>query len=494
LLRSGAHPFCLHRHEFFETFALGTVRVVSVKVLLALSMLVALTGAAPLTVTEMHADLAYLHEKILSQDSNPFLYISSADFERLYHEVDREVDRPLERIEFYRRAARLAASLKDGHTLVDPIIGDFRDYAVSGGVFPLEVAFLGDRLYITVNDSGDPHLKPGTEITGIDGKNVRAIVADYRGLINDVHPLYDVYARLFRELYWLDYGAPQRFAIEYRSQDGATGSVTVPAHVYPASAFHSYQPAGVPYSFRVLPSNVGLLTINSFQPTDGFDAFLERTFATLEAQQVDSLVIDVRKNGGGSGRLAEEVVSYLTDRPYKLIGAFYVKVTDDLKALYREGTTHTDEDTKRIVMNNPSGTLVNALKDSGPIVVTPPRRDHVFHGSVYLLTANNTFSAAAMFAAYIKCNALGTIVGASPGQSTNFVADAVPFTMPNSGLTFNVSFSEIHMPCDQSYVDGIQPDIAVTPSPESIAAGKDAVLDFTLHCIAIQRRPAKPRR
>jgi hypothetical protein len=449
--------------------------------------LATLTGAAPLTETQMHADLAYLHAKILSQDSNPFLYTSSANFERLYEELDREVDRPLDRIEFYRRAARLASSLQDGHTLVDPLIGDFQTYAVDGAVFPLEVAFLGDRLYVTANDTGDPQLEPGTEITSINGKNVAAIVDDYRGLINDVHPLYDVYARLFRELYWLSYGAPQRFEIGYHTNDGATGRVTVPAHVYPASGFHSYQPAGQPYAFRILPSNVGLLTINSFQPADGFDAFLDNTFATLQAKHIDSLIIDVRKNGGGSGRLAQEVVSYLTDQPYKQIGAFYVKVTDDLKALYREGTTHTDADTKRIVMNNPSGTLVNALKESGPIVVTPPRRDHVFRGSVYLLTANNTFSAAAMFAAYIKCNALGTVVGTPPGQSTNFVADAVPFTMPNSGLTFDVSFSEIHMPCDQSYYDGIQPDIVVTSSPESLALGKDVVLDLTLARIATQR-------
>jgi C-terminal processing protease CtpA/Prc len=108
---------------------------------------------------------------------------------------------------------------------------------------------------------------------------------------------------------------------------------------------------------------------------------------------------------------------------------------------------------------------------------------------VYLLTANNTFSAAAMFAAYIKCNGLGTVVGVSPGQTTNFVADAVPYTMPNSGLTFDVSFSEIHMPCEQSYYDGIQPDIAATPSPDSIATGKDAVLDLTLQHIANGPKP-----
>jgi C-terminal processing protease CtpA/Prc len=116
-------------------------------------------------------------------------------------------------------------------------------------------------------------------------------------------------------------------------------------------------------------------------------------------------------------------------------------------------------------------------------MITPPHRDHVFRGPVYVLTANNTFSAAAMFTAYIKCNRLGKIVGEEPGQSTNFVADAVPFTMPNSGLGFEVSFSEIHMACEQSYYHGIQPDHPFSASRASIAEGKDAVLDFTLGLI-----------
>jgi C-terminal processing protease CtpA/Prc len=301
-----------------------------------------------------------------------------------------------------------------------------------------------------------------------------------------VHPLYDVYARLFRELFWLRYGAVERFVVEYR-QEGQSkfGTVDVPAHVFAENEFHSYLPAGQSFAFKMLPgTGAGLLTINSFAPSAEFDTFLEQSFATLETQHAPALIIDVRRNGGGSGRLAQQVVSYLTDRPYKQIGAFYVKVTDDLKALYAKGTTHTDEDTRRIVMDNPSGALVDGLKDSGPVVITPPHRDHVFRGKVYVLTANNTFSAAAMFTAYVKCNQLGKTVGEEPGQTTNFVADAVPFTMPNSGLSFGVSFSEIHMTCEQSYYRGIQPDYPVTASRADIAQGKDVVLDYTANLIA----------
>ncbi len=432
-----------------------------------------------LTPAQMHGDLAYLRDKIVVQDSNPWLYTSKADFDRLYSRLDGQLNRPMNRLDFYRHAARLAASLRDGHTLVDPLIGDFQAYAQTGGVLPVEVSFIDGRLYVAANASGDNHLKSGVEITAINGRSIAAIVGDYRGLINDVHPLYDIYARLFREMYWMSYGAPPTFRIAWR--DGRThGVATVPAHVYPADAFHSYLPGGLPYAFTRLPDGTGLMTINSFAPSDGFAAFLDQSFAELADTGAETLIIDVRKNGGGSGRLAQDTVSYLTDKPYAQIGAFYVKVTDDLKALYARGDTHTDEDTKRLVMDNPSGALVDGLKDSGPIVITPPHRDHVFHGKLFLLTANNTFSAAAMFTAYVKCNALGKVVGQAPGQATNFVADAVPFTLPSSGLTFNVSFSEIHMPCEQNYTQGISPDFPLSPSPGSLASGKDEVLDYAL--------------
>lgn len=437
-----------------------------------------------LSVGQMRADLAFLREKIKAQDANPWLYTSQDDFDRLFEKLNMDIDRPLSRMEFYRRAAPLAASLKDGHTLVDPLIDDFQAYAKTGGVFPMEVTFLNGRLYVASNATGDDRLSPGVEIVSINGRQVSAIVRDYRGLINDVHPIYDVYARLFREMYWLQYGEPKVFVITYRKNNGIPRTVTVSPHVYPEDAFHSYQPGGSSYDFKILPSGIGLLTINSFAPSEDFSPFLDRTFDALQQSGTNALIIDIRKNGGGSGRLAQETVSYLTDQPYKGIGAFYVKVTDDLKALYQRGDTHTDEDTKRIVMNNPSGSLVDGLKDSGPIVITPPHRDHVFHGKVYLLTANNTFSAAAMFAAYVKCNNLGTVVGQEPGQSTNFVADAVPFIMPNSGLSFDVSFSDIHMPCEQSYYHGIRPDYPVVPSPQSITRSQDVVLDYTLRLIS----------
>ncbi|MBS0471759.1 MAG: hypothetical protein JSR60_11855 [Proteobacteria bacterium] len=446
--------------------------------------------ARPLSPADARADLAYLHDKILAQDSNPWLYIPQDRFEALYRKTRAGLNRPVGRIEFYRRAAALAAALRDGHTLVDPLIDDFQAYAVRGGVFPAEVSFVEGRLYVTTNASGDPHLAPGSEITAINGASVAQIVEAYRGIINDVHPVYDIYARLFRELYWMRFGAPERFVIRWR-HGHQTGTAHVPAHVFAADQFHSYNAPGSTYGLRMLPHNVALLTINSFTPSDGFSPFMAKSFATLDENHVNDLIIDIRRNGGGSGRLAQEVISYLTDKPYKLIGAFYVKVTDDLKALYAEATTHTDEDTRKIVMTNPAGALVDGLKDSGPVVVTPPYRDHVFHGHVYLLTANNTFSAAAMFTAYFKCNGLGTVVGQPPGQSTNFVADAVPFTMPHSGLRFTVSFSEIHMPCEQSYYHGISPDIRVEPSTASIAAGRDSVLDATRKLIAERRRAVR---
>jgi len=454
-------------------------KVFSSAVLLAGIYASSADAAQLLTPAQMHRDLTYLRTKILSQDSNPWLYTKQSDFERLYATTYGDVDKPMDRVAFYRHAARLAASLRDGHTLVDPLIDDFQAYAKTGGVLPVEVSFIDGRLYVASNASGNENLKPGAEITAINGRSVAAIVTDYRGLINDVHPIYDVYARLFRELYWLSYGGPATFDIAWN--DGKSkGVVKVASHVYPEDAFHSYLPGGQRYSFQMKTGEIGILTINSFTPSDGFSSFLDESFTTLATTHAKALIIDVRKNGGGSGRLAEETVSYLTDKPYKQIGAFYVKVTDDLKDLYARGDTHTDADTKRLVMENPSGSLVDGLKGNEPLMATPAHRDHVFHGPVYLLTANNTFSAAAMFTAYVKCNGLGQVVGEAPGQATNFVADAVPFTMPASGLTFDVSFSEIHMPCEQSYTAGIAPDYPVKPSPEGLKTGQDEVLDYAV--------------
>jgi hypothetical protein len=46
------------------------------------------------------------------------------------------------------------------------------------------------------------------------------------------------------------------------------------------------------------------------------------------------------------------------------------------------------------------------------------------------------------------------------------------------------------MPCEQSYYHGIAPDYPVASSPETLAAGKDAVLDYTLELIAERDKAA----
>lgn len=438
---------------------------------------------AALSVADMRRDLDFLYEKILAQHANPFLYISEREFERRYQQELERLERPLDRIEFYRRAARLASALRDGHTLMEPPLDAFRLHGRSSGVFALDVRFIGERLFV-VRDLSGAGLAPGAEITAIDGRTVPEIVSDFRELITDVHPLFDVYARLFRELLWLRYGGGDDFSIT----TGGNSRRVVIAPARPLDvAEQGRDTRQEAYRFDILPDDVGLLTIDSFSPSPGFEPFLERCFTRLRAEAVDELIIDIRRNGGGSGRLAQHLMSYLTAEPYTLIDGFFVRVTEDLQALYRRADTHTDVDTRNVVLNNRPGSRVDALAESGPVRVTPEPRAQVFRGRVYVLTGNNTLSAAAMFAAMAKCNSVAEIVGAEPGQTTKFLADALPLTMPHSGLAFTVSFSEIHMPCEQSYVRGIQPNYPAIATPSDLEAGRDVALDTALALIANRR-------
>ena len=145
---------------------------------------------------------------------------------------------------------------------------------------------------------------------------------------------------------------------------------------------------------------------------------------------------------------------------------------------------------RRIVMTNPPGARVDALASTGPAMIDPPARPNRFAGRVLVLTGNNTLSAAAMFAAAVKCNGIAELVGGEPGQATSFLADALPHALPHSGLAFTVSFSEIHMPCDQSYVRGVRPNHPVETTADHLRTGADPVLDHALRLAGEDRRAA----
>ena len=130
-----------------------------------------------------------------------------------------------------------------------------------------------------------------------------------------------------------------------------------------------------------LPGNVGYLDLRQFAGSP--EAHPTAIAAMNFLGNVDALIVDLRRNGGGSPSMIATLLTYLTDpREPLMFNTFYQREEDRTLQFW-----------------------------TSPFVPGPR-----LHGKpVYVLTSSRTFSAAEEFAYDIQTHKLGTIVGAVTG-------------------------------------------------------------------------------
>lgn len=131
-------------------------------------------------------------------------------------------------------------------------------------------------------------------------------------------------------------------------------------------------------------------------------------FRLISENGVQHLILDLRVNRGGTPEIAKEFIRYLKVEKYKTRSA-------------------------RIRI----GRFLSPLGFSS--ILNQKHRQYLFSGKLYVLTSNQTFSAAVDFANYIQDNMIGKIIGESPDNSVNGYGNISLFLLPNSHLYFSVS-------------------------------------------------------
>lgn len=437
-----------------------------------------------LSVLQMKQDLAYTYQKLNENHINPYLYITKAELFRKYQTISKQITHPLTRLQFYVIVSQLVTALRDGHTIIDPPT-NYYEATKTGLVFPITVMMNEDGIFVMNNSLNHSPIRKGDQLLSINGHTALALTADFRTLINDVSPLYDIYAQLFNELYWFKYGAYKSYQIRYKHPSGQIGTTTV-SGITKEQFKTDISTTASDFEFKTIDLTTGLLTFNRMFKTKEFDTFLDSTFRVIRENHITNLIIDIRKNGGGRGRMADSLFNYLTNQPYQLYTGIKYKITQDLKNLYlSHDPNHSDPVDSAFIMSQPNGIVADYLKFSHKemITVTPHLKTNVFKGKTYLLTSNHTFSGGAIIAGLFKCNGFGKIIGTEPAQTTKFVADHTYVSLPNSKLDLGISFVELHLPCEQSYYHGIKPDFEIKPKSTDIKKGVDTQLQFALQLI-----------
>ena len=248
-----------------------------------------------------------------------------------------------------------------------------------------------------------------------------------------------------------------------------------------------------PYSYHFFTEhNTCLMVINSFGMPDQvkqYAKYFQETFKVIREKEITNLIIDVRENQGGCGLAGDELLKYLANKPFRQIEKTEQRLVPEFFELCEQYGLNINR-----IMADEYGIDLENLKSKGDykpgITVTgqvpfknPHKLSDRFKGSIYLLIAKPTFSAASNFAAAVKYFEIGTLIGQETSGEKDHYGQILPIQLPNSGLKGQVSTAHFITVGGMEDSGGVKPDYEVKQKPEDTAKGVDTVLQFTLNII-----------
>lgn len=385
------------------------------------------------------------------------LYTDRARLTAMLDEAEASLTEPMTELQFYRLLAPIVAELRCGHSFLSVSAGMEEHLRAEALFFPLGVRIFGDRLFV-VDDGHGLGVAPGSEILGLNGRAAAELIQHITANVvtdgrDQGRPRRDT-ELWFAALYYSYVDTPASFTLELlppRSGPGTELAVTleIPAvrdpHLAKIAQAIVYDTVGAPYS-SVFKSDHAVLTVPTFSYRNPrpYYAFLKDFFTELSARQLDTLVLDLRGNYGGSPAPTAELFKYLIDKPIP----FFAK-------------------------NNP----IYLAPWKKPVKPAP----EAFHGKLYVLVDEAAFSMNSFLISLLRHHGIGTLVGSATAGSWACSDAARGATLKHTGLRLKYSTQDFYTAVEgQEAGIGILPDVPVAWTLADHLEGRDPVLDAAL--------------
>ena len=249
-------------------------------------------------------------------------------------------------------------------------------------------------------------------------------------------------------------------------------------------------------SYQQVDENTGVLTINSFWGRNWIELLvfgqdwtfprqLNRSMRQVKRDNVENLIIDLRKNGGGMTANEFKMLAYLTDQPIDM--SEVARITDDNRKIQKivisNGLkTFVKRDNikqlRALIDSVPSGTLLRT--DSlFSLQIKPKQPRNKFDGNVYVLTGASTYSAAQEFTQFFKLSGRGKTAGEPCGGYyiiTSGNADMYGLPYFSNWINFNIPNSVRKIFYETGKYDYEPVDIPIEQSFEEWFTGEDKTL------------------
>ena len=430
-------------------------------------------------------DFDYLYQSLQQAHYDLFAFRSKEEYDSLFSYLKSGLKKDsltlLETISFYQKLVSFANT---GHCEIDFPAQSYIEYAHAGGtLFPLELAFENERVFIRKNFSGNTKITVGDELLTIDDKPINEIVQQLYPFVSAEREYFKKakmefwsFPRLFFQLS----GRKDNWNIQIKAKNDEIANLEVSAVSVMDYETNRNGEVVNPRKKVELYGDIAYLNAGQFgsEAEDGeklYRKFIDSTFAVIKDNKIKKLIIDLRNNPGGHNAYSDYLISYFAHKPFKWYSSFSIKTSKILKEHTLQQTDTTDEYTKAILRNS-DGQVFNFDFPS----YNPIEKSKRFKGKVYVLINRQTYSMAAVIAALIQDYKFGIIVGEETGDVPTLYASQFSYTLPETGIIVKVPKSYIIRVNGSEKLEGVKPDIYIQ---DHLLDDKDEILDKLLEIL-----------
>lgn len=458
---------------------LRSIKIIKLSlVFLSLTHFVMGQSASPeklFTVQQLQADLQFYKTKLEQNHPNLYLYTPKPRMDFWFDSLNTLVTKPLTALEFYRIITLTSSAVKDGHTLILLSSATTTYHNSSSKFLPLQLTIMNGELYVKMGYTPTKSIAEGTKILAINGISSQQIfqqltARQVRDGNNLSYPQW-ILDNYFREYYSYIFGHPNQFEIEYEN-DLIPAKTTIRAlpkdsivfyraKNYPGRSFGKEPKTGITFS-QHQANNYAILTIKDFHNSvlkaeykQDFEQTITAYFDTIMQAKTNNLILDLRNNQGGDIENGVHLLSYLLNKPFKVVNAY-----NCLK----------------------SGTSIPC---SGPSSGLHQPRKKVYQGNLYVLTNGGSFSNSAIVSSCLQSHQRATFLGTETGGNPNILAGfGKAFELPNTKINVDIPTKQFVMTSlNQNKGEGLKPQYTIQANIADRVRQIDTELNFTLKLI-----------
>ena len=457
-------------------------------------------------------DLEYFINLRKNANSGLYTYRSEKQIDSIYQWARKEVSKSTSIIDFYK---------------IITVLTNFEGSCHNATFLPNSIPFYSEDVFIPIvfknlenelfcNTSATP-IPLGSKIISINNRTSKELIkqlSKYYNADGFSHQSIEIKAfeRNFWETYFLEYGTPKVFNIEYEHQNLIKKIALKPIALSEIkkrfNERHSLSLDQIltkeKYSFKKLQDNIYQLSIRGFDfagsKTDTnylkFEQFLENVVSELNADPKNELILDLRYNTGGAGILYEKVYSYFTNRPFR--DSFYANsnfnmipfesqfiISSYLISNQIMSTTDANPILKTLYPNEVNGKYY--ISDEKNPLLLPNK--NTFNGKIYLIIDEKVASAGSHLASLVKSYTNATVIGKETNGGYYIHNGHLPveYSLPHTGIITMFSILNVTQDAeiknDQPFGSGVRPHFYINENVNDFLSSTDTYLNETLNII-----------